>query len=145
MDAYSPLPVHGLAEAIGFEKTRVPLVVLIGGMSGCIFGYALCYYMSAVAYVHNVAGRPPYSWPAYIPITFECTVLFAAISAVVGLIVLNKLPTPYHPVFNVDRFARASKDRFFLCIEAKDPKYDIEGTRAFLASLPGSEVYEVDA
>jgi hypothetical protein len=144
IDAFSPMPVHGLDEAIGFPKNRVALVVLIGALIGAATGYGLCYYMAAIPYVHNVGGRPIHSWPAFIPITFETTVLFASLFAVVGMIVMNGLPRPYHPVFNAPRFDRASHDRFFLCIEASDPKFQVEETRAFLERLTPLEVSDVD-
>src|SRR5262249_49823926 len=138
-----PLPVEGLAEAVGFEHTRLPLIVLIGGLVGCFSGFYLQYYGSVIGYPLNVAGKPLNSWPAFIPITFELTVLFAALSCVFGLLALNGLPTPYHPVFNVPRFALASRDRFFLCIKARDAKFDREKTRAFLESLGAREVVDI--
>jgi hypothetical protein len=145
MDAYSPMPVEGLAEAIGFKRNWVSLVVLIGGLSGCVGGFGLLWWIAVIAYPHNVGGRPFDSWPAFIPITFECTVLLAALSSVVGMLAMNKLPMPYHPVFNVTEFAkRASIDRFFLCIEANDPKFDRQKTKAFLLELNPEEVAEVD-
>src|SRR5215831_9152219 len=144
MDAYSPFPVEELAEALGFRRTRVPLIVLIGGLVGCVGGYFLQYYVAAVHYPINIGGRPLNSWPAFIPITFELTVLVAALSAVLGLLALNGLPMPYHPVFNVPGFALASKDRFFLAIESRDPKFDVETTRAFLQTLGAKEVSDVD-
>ena len=144
MDAYSPYPIHGLSEALGQSPTKISSLVLLGGLTGCIGGFALMCWITLVAYPMNVAGKPMYSWPAYIPITFETTVLCAALTAVVGMIALNGLPQPYHPVFNVERFKRASQDRFFLCIEAADPKYDAAATRAFLAKH-SAEVMEVDA
>jgi hypothetical protein len=144
MDAYSPMPVHGLDEAIGFRRNLVPLVVLVGALLGAAGGYGLCYYMVALPYVHNIGGRPIHSWPAFIPITFETTVLFASLFAVVGMILMNGLPRPHHPVFNVARFDRASHDRFFLCIEARDRKFNLDETRAFLQGLEPLEVTEVD-
>jgi len=143
MDAYSPLPIEGLAEAIGFRHTRLPLIVLIGGIVGCVGGYLLQYYVSVIAYPLNIGGRPFHSWPAFIPVTFEMTILVAAVSAVVGMLALNRLPMPYHPVFNVPRFALATRDRFFLCIEATDPRFEREGTRRFLEGLGPREVYDV--
>jgi Alternative complex III, ActD subunit len=145
MDAYSPMPVEGLAEAIGFRRHWVSLVVLIGGLTGCVGGFGLLWWITVIAYPHNVAGRPFDSWPMYVPITFECTVLLAALSSVVGMLAMNKLPQPYHPVFNVQSFAEhASIDRFFLCIEAEDPKFDRAATRAFLEELNPEEVSEVE-
>ena len=144
MDAYSPFAVEELSEAIGFRHTRLPLIVLIGGILGCIGGMAMQYWVAAIAYPVNVGGRPMFSWPSFIPITFECTVLLAALSAVLGMLALNGLPMPYHPVFNVPRFALATRDRFFLCIEATDPKFDREGTRRFLERSVPREVSEVE-
>jgi hypothetical protein len=139
------MPVEGLAEAIGFKRNYVSLVVLIGGLCGCVGGFGLLWWIAVIAYPHNVGGRPFDSWPAFIPITFECTVLLAALSSVVGMLAMNRLPMPYHPVFNVAEFAqRASVDRFFLCIEANDPKFDRDKTKAFLLELNPEEVSEVD-
>jgi len=143
IDAYSPFPVEGLAEAIGFHKNSVPLVVLIGGLIGGLSGYLLQYWISAVSYPINVGGKPYHSWPAFIVVTFEMTILFGGISAVFGMLALNGLPMPYHPVFNVARFALASRDRFFLCIEARDPLFDRHDTADFLSSLRPREVSEV--
>jgi hypothetical protein len=143
MDAYSPFPIEELHDALGGGHTRLPLIVLIGGILGCVGGYALQYWTAAVAYPINVGGRPYHSWPAFIPVTFECTILAAALSAVLGMVALNGLPMPYHPVFNVPRFALASRNRFFLCIEARDPKFDVERTRRFLETLEPREVTTV--
>jgi len=145
MDAYSPMPIEGLAEAVGFRRNWVSPIVLVCGLFGAIGGFSLLWWISVIAYPHNIGGRPFDSWPAYIPITFECTVLLAALSAVVGMLALNKLPQPYHPVFNVESFSkRASIDRFFLCIEASDPKFDVAKTKAFLEQLNPEEVAEVE-
>lgn len=145
MDAYSPMPIEGLAEAIGFKRHFVSLVVLMGGLTGCIGGFTLLWWIATIAYPHNVGGRPFVSWPMYIPITFECTILLAALSSALGMLAMNKLPMPYHPVFNVPSFSeRASIDRFFLCVEAGDPKFDLAQTRAFLETLDPEEVAEVE-
>ena len=143
MDGYAPYPIEELHHALGSPTTRLPLVVLIGGLLGCGGGYAMQYWMSAVAYPLNIGGKPLHSWPAFIPVTFECTILAAALSAVLGMLALNGLPQPYHPVFNVPRFALASRNRFFLCIEAADPKFDLEQTRRFLETLNPREVSTV--
>ena len=143
IDAYSPFPVEGLAEEIGFRKNSVPLVVLIGGILGCMSGYALQYWISAVSYPINVGGRPYNSWPAFVVVTFEMTILFAGLAAVLGMLALNGLPMPYHPVFNVPRFAFATRDRFFLIIFSSDAKYDAVATRAFLETLGPRSISEV--
>ena len=143
MDAYSPFPIEELHHALGSKHTRLPLIVLIGGLIGCIGGYALEYWVSVIAYPINIGGKPLHSWPAFIPVTFECTILAAALSCVLGMLALNGLPMPYHPVFSVPRFALASRNRFFLCIESKDPKFDIEETRRFLETLNPREVSTV--
>ena len=143
MDAYSPFPIEELHEALGARETALPLIVLLGGLFGCVGGYGLQYWVSAITYPVNVGGRPFHSWPAFIPVTFECTILVAALSAVLGMLALNGLPQPYHPVFNVPRFALASRNRFFLCIESKDPKFDLESTRQFLETLNPREVTTV--
>jgi len=143
MDAYSPFPIEELHEALGSHHSRLPLIVLIGGLCGCVGGYALQYWAAAIAYPLNVGGRPFNSWPAFIPVTFECTILVAALSAVLGMLALNGLPMPHHPVFNVPRFALASRNRFFLCIEVKDRKFELESTRRFLETLEPREVSTV--
>jgi Protein of unknown function (DUF3341) len=143
IDAYSPFPVEELADAIGFHSNRVPLVVLIGGILGGLSGYLMQYWIAAINYPINVGGRPLHSWPAFVVVTFEMTILFAGISAVFGMLALNGLPMPYHPVFNVPRFAFATRDRFFLIIFASDVKYDPVETRRFLESLSPRSVSEV--
>ncbi len=144
MDAYTPFPIEELHEALEFEDKRLPLIVLIGGIVGCVGGFALQYWISAIAYPIDVGGRPLNSWPAFIPVTFECTILAAALAAVLGMLALDGLPMPFHPVFNVPRFALASRDRFFLCIEARDRKFDLDGTKTFLSSLGAREVSVVE-
>jgi hypothetical protein len=143
IDAYSPFPIEGLAEAMGFTRNRVPLVVLIGGLIGGLTGYLMQYWIATVSYPVNVGGKPYHSWPAFIIVTFEMTILFAGLSAVFGMLALNGLPMPYHPVFNVPRFAMATKDRFFLIVFSSDPKYDPEQTRRFLEAQGGRFVTEV--
>jgi hypothetical protein len=145
MDAYSPFPIEELHGALGLPATRLPLIVLCGGILGAIAGYGLEYWVSTIAYPINVAGRPLHSIPSFIVPAFETTILFAALAAVFGMIALNGLPQPYHPVFNGARFAMASRDRFFLCIEAQDPAFDRMKTRQFLESLDPREVSDVDA
>jgi hypothetical protein len=143
MDAYSPMPVEGLAEAIGFEKNRIPLLVLIGGLTGAGVAFGMMYFSAVINYPINIGGRPLNSWPAFVPITFELTILFASFAAVFGMLGLNGLPMPYHPVFNAPGFAMASRNRFFLCIEARDPKFEPEATRKFLEGLGPKSVVEV--
>ena len=144
MDAYTPYPIEELAHALALPRTKLPVLVLAGGALGCATGLAMQWFATAVHYPLNVGGRPLASWPSYVPITFELTVLFAAIVAVLGMLALNGLPMPYHPVFNVPSFALASRDRFFLCIESADPLFDVEKTKGFLTSLGAREVTEVE-
>jgi hypothetical protein len=144
MDAYSPFPVEGLPEALGHEWNSVPLITLLGGICGGLGGYFMEWYSMGRLYPLNVGGRPLNSWPNFIPVTFEMTVLIASLSAFIGMLILNKLPQVYHPVFNVPEFRRASIDRFFLCIEAKDPKFDLIETRRFLEDVKSLRVMEVE-
>ena len=143
-DAYSPFPIHGLDEAIGFREHLIPKIVLAAGITGALAGYGLEVWTQVIAYPMNIGGRPYFSWVSFIPPAFETTILFAAFSAVIGMLVMNGLPQPYHPVFNVPRFERASQDGFFLAIEATDPKFDADATKQFLASLHPREVVQVD-
>jgi hypothetical protein len=144
MDAYSPMPIHDLSESMGYDKHRVPTIVLICAMLGACFGFGLQYWVSVIDFPLNVGGRPLLSWPSFIPVTFELGVLFSAFGALIGMLILNGLPRFYHPVFNVPNFERASGDGFFLCIEAEDPKFDISETRAFLESLKAKKVDDVE-
>jgi hypothetical protein len=144
LEAYTPFPVHGLAEALDFRQTHIPLVVLLGGLAGGLGGYFLQYWVNVLDYPLNVGGRPLHSWPAFVPVTFELTILIAALAAVLGMLALNGLPMPYHPLFNVPRFALVTRDCFFLCIEARDPKFDRIETRRFLESLKACDVTEVE-
>ena len=143
MDAYSPFPVEELSDALGFRTRAVPLLALTGGLTGVVTGFGMQAGIHAVLLPINVGGRPLVSWPAFIPVTFEMGVLFSALFTVVGLLVLNRLPEPYHPVFNVPAFGRATRDRFFLCIEASDARFDALQTRQFLQSLGAREVSDV--
>jgi hypothetical protein len=143
MDAYTPFPVDHLAEELGFHHTALPLIVLIGGLVGCAGGFFLQYWISVIDYPVNIGGRPLNSWPAFIPVTFETTILCAALAAVLGMLALNGLPMPYHPLFNSPRFALASRNRFFLCIEAADKKFNREVTGKFLSELKPKGVSEV--
>jgi hypothetical protein len=144
MNAYTPFPIEGLSDAIGFHENRLPLAVLLGGVVGCLSGFAMEYYASVIAYPLNIGGRPLNSWPSFVPVMFEMTILFAAFSAVLGMLALNRLPQPYHPVFNVPRFALASRNRFFFAIESDDPQFDRARTKKFLEELSGHEVFDID-
>jgi hypothetical protein len=143
MDAYTPFPVEHLSQELGFHRTALPVIVLIGGLIGCAGGFFLQYWIAAVDYPLNIGGRPLNSWPAFIPVTFELTILVAALSAVLGMLALNGLPMPYHPLFNNPRFALASRNRFFLCIEAGDKKFHREETAKFLSEMESKGVSQV--
>ena len=144
MDAYSPIPIEELHHAIGFKQTKLPLMVLIGGLLGGTGGFSREYWVSAVTYPLNIGGKPLVSWPMFIPVTFETTVLGAALTCFIGMWALNKLPQPYHPVFNVERFSLASTDKFFLVVESNDPKFDRHATTEFLRGLGAKGVYDVE-
>ncbi len=143
MDAYSPFPIEEVWEALHFRRTRMPLVMFVGGLLGCVGAFFMEYYCAVISYPINIAGRPLNSWPSWVPVMFELTVLISALSGVFGLLALCGLPQPYHPLFNVPRFAHASRDGFFLCVEARDPKYDKDLTRQLLEGLHPREVTEV--
>ena len=143
MDAYAPFPVEELSEAIGFQKNGVALVCFVGGLLGCSGAFILQWWINTISYPVNIGGRPFNSWPSFIIVTFEMTILFSGLSAVFGMLALNGLPMPYHPVFNVPRFDLASKDRFFLIVFSSDKKYDAAGTRRFLEGLNPISVAEV--
>ncbi len=143
MDAYSPFPVEGLADALDFHRTWVPPIVLLGGILGCVGGYGLQYWANVFAYPMNIGGRPLNSWPMFVPITFETTILLAGLFAVLGMLALNGLPQPYHPTFHVPRFQFATSDRFFLLIESTDPIFEYKTVRDFLSSLQPREVNDV--
>ena len=145
IEAYTPFPVEGLAEALALKRNNVPLITLIGGLTGGLGGFFFQYWVSVIAYPLNIGGRPLNSWPAFIPVTFELTVLGAALSAVFGMLALNGLPRPHHPLFNVHRFVKhATSDRFFLCIEARDPKFHLKESAHFLKGLNASHINEVE-
>jgi len=143
MDAYAPFPVEELSEAVGFQKNGVALVCLVGGLLGCTGAFILQWWINTISYPVNIGGRPLNSWPSFIIVTFEMTILFSGLSAVFGMLALNGLPMPYHPVFNVPQFDRASKDRFFLVIFSSDKNFDALRTRQFLESLNPISIAEV--
>lgn len=142
-EAYSPFPIEELDEALALHHSPLPKIVLAGGILGGLTGYCLQYYVAVIDYPLNIGGRPLHSWPSFIIITFELTILFAALATFLGLLGLCGLPMPYHPVFNVPRFASASRNRFFLCVESADPLFDRRATAEFLESLEPREVCEV--
>ena len=142
-DAFSPLPLHELDDAMDLHDNRVSKFTFIGALCGCVGGFSLCSWVSAVALPLNVGGRPLISVPMFIPITFECTILLAGLTAAISMLAMNGLPSPYHPVFNVERFANASRSKFFLVIESQDPKFDRQATTAFLQGLNPEEISEV--
>jgi hypothetical protein len=143
LDGYSPFPIEEMHEALDAHDRRLPFLVLLGGILGGLAGYGLCYWTSVIDYPINVGGRPFHSWPSFIPITFEMTILGAALACVLGMLALNGLPQPYHPLFGVERFARASRDQFFLCVSSRDPRFDVGETRRFLESTGATGVFDV--
>ncbi|HSN20078.1 MAG TPA: DUF3341 domain-containing protein [Usitatibacter sp.] len=144
LEAYSPFPVEGLAEAVGFGGTRVPLATLVGGIAGGVGGFFLQWYSAVVSYPENIGGRPPDSWPEFIPVTFETTVLFAAVAAVVAMLAGNRLPRLRHPVFGARDFDLATRNRFFLCLGADDPRFETGTARRFLEGLAPMKIVEVE-
>ena len=144
INGYSPYPIEELWEAIGFHHTRLPVIVFIGGLIGGFGGFFMQYYLSVYDYPLNVGGKPFNSWPAFIPITFEMTILCAALAAIFGMLALNKLPQPYHPVFNAPNFALATRDHFFLVVEANDTKYQHDEVVQFLKGLGPKDVSDVE-
>jgi hypothetical protein len=143
LDAYTPFPIEELSDVLHLHRNKLPLIVLLGGILGGLTGYLLQYFVTVIYFPINIGGRPLHSWPSYIIITFELTILFGCLSTVLGMLALCGLPMPYHPTFNVPRFALASRDRFFLCIESTDPLFDLEKTSGFLETLEPKEVSEV--
>jgi hypothetical protein len=144
MDAYTPFPIEGLAEDLGFRFNWLPAIVLGGGILGCLGGFVMQYYANVFAYPLNIGGRPHDSWPSFIPVTFELTILVAALAAVLGMLALNGLPMPHHPIFNEPRFALASRNRFFLCIESRDPRFELHEVRSVLEGMGPLGVYEIE-
>ena len=143
-DAFSPFPLHEIDEALGIKRSILPFLVFGGGITGLLTGLGLQIFVHAIDYPINVGGRPYFSLAVFIPPTYELTILFAAFTAVFGMLFLNGLPQPYHPVFNVPRFALATREKFFLVIEARDPKFDYEETKSFMESLNPQEVFDVE-
>jgi Protein of unknown function (DUF3341) len=143
VNAYSPFPVEGLYEALGLKRNLVPFITLLGGLTGGLGGFFFQYWVAAINYPQNIGGRPLNSWPAFIPVTFELTILGASLAAVLGMLALNKLPQPHHPIFNAHRFTHASSDRFFVCIEAKDPKFHLQEVARILQDVHAHHITEV--
>lgn len=142
-DAFTPFPVEGLSHAMGLKHNMVPFITLLGGLAGGLGGFGFQWWANVISYPENIGGRPLNSWPAFIPVTFELTILGASLCAVFGMLALNRLPQPHHPVFNVKRFVHATTDRFYLCIEARDAKFHIAETVRFLQGLHPHHVSEV--
>ncbi len=143
LDAYTPFPMEELTDALRLKHTKLSLFVLCCGIAGCLTGFFMQYFAATTDYPLNIGGRPLNSWPQWIPITFEMTILFSAVGTFIGVFFRNGLPRPVHPVFNVDRFEHASRDKFFLCIESSDPKFDAQETRNFLQSLNPEHIHTV--
>lgn len=144
MDAYSPVPVHGLHDVLGGKRTKLPLITLLGGLAGLFGGLSLQIWVSVIEYPINVGGRPFLSWGAFFPVTFACTILGASLATLLGMLIMNNFPEPYHPIFNTPNFEAATKDRYFFCIEAADPKFDADSVRAFLQGTGAAAVSEVE-
>jgi hypothetical protein len=144
LNCYSPFPIHGAWEAIGHKKSPMPLIVLLGGITGCLGIFGFITWANLIAYPLNIGGRPLFAWPAFIPPTFEATILLAGLSSAFGMFLVNGLPKPYHPVFNVPAFERASQDRYFLCLESSDQKFDRAATAEYLRGFNPEEVHEVE-
>ena len=142
-DAHTPFPIHGMDEAMGIRGTRLPWIVLVGGLAGMAAGLAMIWWMNAVDYPFVISGKPLFGWPAAVPVTFELTVLFSAFAAFFGMWGLNGMPRLHHPLFSSERFARATSDRFFIAIEKDDPAFDRRATRELLSSLGGLAVEEI--
>ncbi len=145
VDAYSPFAIEGMDDALSLHSSKISYIVLGGAFVGMLAGFGMQYFSAVINYPVNVGGRPLDSVPAFIPITFEMAVLFGAFAGLIGMLVLNGLPMPYHPVFNVPEFKEMTRDRFFLCIEACDPQFEAETTRQFLDSLKPERVADVEA
>jgi hypothetical protein len=143
-DAFSPFPLHEIDEALGIKRSILPYLVFCGAVTGLLTGIGLQVFVHYIDYPLNIGGRPYISIPSFVPPSYELTILFAGFTAVFGMLFLNGLPRPYHPVFNVERFALATREKFFLIIEAEDPKFDYEETRSFMESLDAQEVFDVD-
>lgn len=144
LDAYMPYPIHEILDILHLHKNPLPKIVLAGGILGCLTGLGMQWFASVIHYPWQIGGKPLYSWPMFMPVAYELTILFAAFGAVFGLIAINGLPMPYHPVFNVQSFERASDDHFFICIESADPKFDLEKTKKFLEGLKPLNVAQVE-
>jgi hypothetical protein len=142
-DAHTPFPVHGMDAAMGIKGTRLPLFVLVGGITGMVVALLMIWWMNAVDYPYNISGKPLFGWPAAMPVTFELTVLFSAFATFFGMWGLNGMPRLSHPLFSNERFKRATTDRFFIVIEKTDPQFEITKTRAFLETLGGLAVEEI--